>query len=134
MRALAILADGLHVLAASSWLGTLAIVLFAGLTATAASPAVGRGAIVKDLIGAFSPVALASSAVAASTGVFAAWLHVGTIPNLWTTRYGLTLLVKLSILGVVAGTGFYNWRFVKPRLGTEDATVHLRRSARVDEI
>ena len=40
--------------------------------------------------------------------------------------------MKLAILGVVALTGFYNWRFVKPRLGTDDATGHLRRSARVE--
>lgn len=134
LRALAIAADGIHILGASSWLGTLAIVLFAGLTATAQSPAAGRGAIVRDLIGAFSPVALASAAVAATTGVFAAWLHVAAIPNLWSTRYGVTLLVKLAVLGVVAGTGFYNWRYVKPRLGTDDATGHIRRSANVEVV
>ena len=88
--------------------------------------------MVSHLINAFSPVALTSAALAASSGVFAAWLHVGRIPNLWGTQYGLTLLVKLAILSVVTLTGFYNWRFVKPRLGTEDATVHLRRSVRVE--
>ena len=54
------------------------------------------------------------------------------MPNLWGTRYGITLLVKLGILGVVALTGFYNWWFVQPSLGTDAATVHLRRSARVE--
>ena len=88
--------------------------------------------MVAELINAFSPVALASAALAVGTGVFAAWLHVGRIPNLWGTRYGVTLLVKLTILGVVGLTGFYNWRFVKPRLGTAEATVHLQRSARVE--
>lgn len=131
-RALAMLADGVHVFAASSWLGTLSIVLFAGVyVATCRQPDAGP-LFVRDLINAFSPVALVSAGVAASTGVFAAWLHVGIVPNLWGTRYGLILMTKLGVLGVVSVTGFYNWRFVKPRLGTPDATTHLRRSARVE--
>ncbi len=132
LRALAVVADGLHVMSASSWLGSLALVLIAGLPAAMRLAESDRGPMVSELINAFSPVALASAALAASSGVFAAWLHVGLIPNLWGTRYGITLLVKLTILGAVALTGFYNWRFVKPRLGTEDATMHLRRSARVE--
>ncbi len=132
LRALAMVADGMHVLGASSWLGTLALVLFAGVSAAATGGTDVAGAFVRDLVNAFSPVALVSAGVAASTGVFAAWLHVGTVPNLWGTRYGLILLTKLGILGVVALTGFYNWRVVKPRLGTSDATMHLRRSAVVE--
>lgn len=132
LRSLAMLADGLHVLGASSWLGTLAIVLFAGLSVVVTRPAVQGGAFVRDLINAFSRVALVSAGVAMITGVFSAWLHVGTVPNLWGTRYGITLLVKLGVLGIVALTGFYNWRFVQPRLGTPEATVQLRRSATVE--
>ncbi|MBA3672051.1 MAG: CopD family protein [Gemmatimonadaceae bacterium] len=132
LRTLAMLADGLHVLGASSWLGTLSVVLLAGLSVTVVDRVAGGGAFVRDLITAFSPVALVSAGIAATTGVFAAWLHVGTVPNLWGTRYGVTLLVKLGVLGVVALTGFYNWRFVQPRLGTAEATTQLRRSARVE--
>ena len=130
-RLLAMLADGLHVLGASSWLGTLSVVLFAGLSVARDRREQGD-AFVRDLINAFSPVALVSAGVATTTGVFAAWLHVGTIPNLWGTRYGITLLVKLGVLGVVTLTGFYNWRFVQPRLGTPEATAHLRKSAMVE--
>ena len=64
-------------------------------------------------------------------GTLAVLLLVGQLPSLWGTRYGITLLVKLAVLGVLLVTAFYNWRFVKPRLGSADATVHLRRSARV---
>ena len=131
-RALAIAADGLHVLGASSWLGTLTIVLVAGLTAAMRQAPEARGSHVRSLINAFSPVALASAGLAAATGVFAAWLHVGTIPNLWGTQYGITLLIKLAVLGIVALTGFYNWRFVQPALGTDAATTRLNRSARVE--
>jgi copper transport protein len=132
LRALAIVTDGLHVLSASSWLGALTVVLIAGLTAAMRQAPSTRGPLVRSLINAFSPVALASAGLAAATGVFAAWLHVGTIPNIWGTRYGIILLIKLAILGIVALTGFYNWRFVQPRLGTDEATTRLRRSARVE--
>jgi copper transport protein len=131
-RALAILADALHVLGASSWLGTLAVLLMAGLTAARHEAPLARGQFVRSLVNAYSPVALTSAGVALVTGAFAAWLHVGTIPNLWGTRYGITLLVKLVVLSVVALTGFYNWRFVRRRLGTDAAMTTLRRSASVE--
>ena len=131
-RALAVMADGLHVLAASSWLGTLAVLLAAGFAAARLQSAEQRGSLVRSLITTFSPVALVAAGVATVTGVFAAWLHVGTIPNLWGTRYGITLLIKLGVLGVVTLTGFYNWKFVQPRLGTDEATMKLQRSARVE--
>jgi copper transport protein len=132
LRTLAIATDGLHVLAASSWLGTLSIVLIAGLGAATRQAPGTRGPLVRSLINAYSPLALASAGVAAATGVFAAWLHVGAVPNLWSTRYGIILLGKLAILGIVALTGFYNWRVVRPRLGADEATTRLQRSARVE--
>jgi putative copper export protein len=132
LRALAVVTDGVHVLSASSWLGALTVVLITGLTAVMRQPPIMRSPLVRSLINAFSPVALASAGLAAATGVFAAWLHVGTIPKLWGTRYGIILLIKLAILGVVALAGFYNWRFVRPRLGTDEATTRLQRSARVE--
>ena len=36
------------------------------------------------------------------------------------------------MLGIVALTGFHNWRFVRPQLGTEEGTAKLHRSARVE--
>jgi putative copper export protein len=132
LRALAVLADGIHVLGASSWLGSLALLLLAGLPAIKHQAASVQGPLTRSLVNAFSPVALASAGVAMTTGVFAAWLHVGTIPNLWGTHYGVTLLIKLTVLGLVALTGFYNWRFVKPRLGTSEASARLQHSARIE--
>ena len=132
LRALVTAADWLHVLSASSWLGTLAVLLAAGLTTARRQAENVRGTFIRSLVNAFSPVALVSAGLASVTGVFAAWIHVGTIPNLWGTRYGITLLVKLGVLAVVAITGFYNWRYVQPQLGTDAATARLKRSATVE--
>ena len=131
---LAILSDAVHVVGAGGWLGSLVIVIAAGIPAALRLSEGERGPAVADLFNAFSPTALVFAGTAAATGVFAAWLHLGAVPALWTTDYGRTLLWKLAILSVVAGTGAYNWLRVKPSLGNEVATKRVRRSASVELI
>lgn len=128
---LAILADGLHVLGAGGWMGGLMVVTAAGLPVALRQPT-GRAAAVAALIHAFSPTALFFAGVVVATGVFSAWLHLGTVPALWTTAYGRTLLLKLGVAALVFGTGAYNWLKVKPALGREPTAGRLRRSATIE--
>lgn len=129
---LAILADGLHVIGAGGWLGSLLVVLVVGIPTAMRLRDGARGPAVADLINAFSPTALVFAGITAATGVFAAWLHLGAVSALWQTPYGKTLLVKLAVLSVVAGTGAYNWLRVKPALGDETGAARMRRSATVE--
>ena len=132
---LAVVADSLHVAAAGAWLGSLVLVLAAGLPAALALHADRRGPAVAVLVDSFSPTALLCAAAALMTGVFATWLHVGTVPALWGTAYGRTLLLKLGALTGVAATGLYNWRRVKPTLTgapAAEGAARLRRSAIVE--
>ena len=122
-------ADGLHVLGAGGWLGSLSVVVLAGIPAAWALPEDARGPAVADLINAFSPTALVFAGIVATTGVFAAWLHVGSVDALWMTTYGRVLLVKLAVLSLVAGNGAYNWLRVKPQLGFDGAEQRIRRVA-----
>lgn len=126
---LAILADGLHVMGAGGWLGSLLLVMVAGVPAAMRLEPAVRGKAVADLVNAFSPTALLFAAIVVSTGVFATWLHLGSVSALWESGYGQTLLLKLGVLSVVFGTGAYNWLRVKPALGSEEAAGRLRRSA-----
>lgn len=126
---LAPLADGLHVLGAGGWLGTLLILLAVGVPAALAGGSAQRGSAIATLVNAFSPAALAFAALVVATGAFGAWLHVGSLPALWGTAYGRTLLGKLALFALVLGLGAYNWRRVRPSLGREEAAGHLRRSA-----
>ena len=128
----AVLADWLHVIGAGGWLGSLLMLLVVGIPAALRLEEAARGRAVADFVNAFSPTALVFAGLAASTGVFAAWLHLGTIPALWQTAYGRTLLVKLGVLSLVAGTGAYNWLRVKPSLGDIEGAVRIRRSATVE--
>lgn len=134
LETLTLLADGFHVMGAGGWLGSLAIVLVAGIPAALALPEAERGAMVAELVNAFSPTALMFAGLVAATGVFAAWIHVGSVPGLWQTPYGRTLLIKLSVLSIVALTGAYNWLRVKPTLGQAEGAVRIRRSAMVEVI
>ena len=129
---LPVLADSLHVLGAGGWLGTLLALVVAGLPAAATLDMRERGPMVAELVNAFSPAALFFAGLAAATGIFAAWLHLETVPGLWESRYGRTLLLKLAVLAGVAATGLYNWRRVRPALGDELGTARLSRSSRVE--
>jgi putative copper export protein/methionine-rich copper-binding protein CopC len=127
---LMVIVAGAHLLGAAGWLGVLSLVLIVGIPSAAfAGGQGGRETAVVALIAAFSPVALWCASLAALTGVIMAWVHLGSLGALWATPYGWTLLVKLALLGVVATVGAYNWRRLRPTLGTAPATARLRRSA-----
>jgi putative copper export protein/methionine-rich copper-binding protein CopC len=132
LRTLAIISDGLHVLGASGWLGSLLVLLVAGIPAALSLAADRRGAAVADLVNAFSPTALVFAGLVGATGVFAAWLHIGSIQGLWQSAYGELVLIKLGVLSLVALTGAYNWLRVRPALGGIDGADRIRRSATVE--
>lgn len=125
------LVNPMHQLAGGLWLGTLFVLVAAGL------PAVWRDAgargrrdqVVGEMVRAFSPVALAGGGVLVLFGVITAWRHLPTVSALWTTPYGGALVVKLAVVAVVFALGARNWRHVGPTLGTEQATGMLRRTA-----
>lgn len=121
----------LHVFAASMWIGTLFVMVVAGIT-TALSGAFAtsdRGAAVAGLVNRFTTLALLSAGVLVLSGATTAWIHLGTLEALWTSDYGKTLIVKLTLVAVVFLLGGYNnWR-VKPSLGTQDAGRRMKRSA-----
>jgi putative copper export protein len=128
----AIVADVLHVLGAGLWLGTLGVLLAVGLPATADAVPAPRGPTVAALLRAFSPLALVSAAVVALSGVVAAAFHLTAVPDLWTTPYGRTLLIKLALVGIVGLLGLYNWRRVLPGLGGEGSGRAIHETARVE--
>ena len=128
MAAVPIVNDAVHLIAAAAWLGTLAVLLFAGV------PAIVRAshqpfADAATMVRTFSPLALFAAAVAVATGAMSAFVHIKAISELWTTPYGRTLSIKLVVVLLTATTGAYNWKVVSPRLGSEAATLHIKRSA-----
>ena len=126
---LAVANDAVHVLAAGGWLGTLLALVAVGLPSVLRAAPGERGTAASALVEAFSPIALACAAVVALTGAVSAWLHLGTVDALLTSTYGRTLLVKLAVVSLVAVTGAYNWRRVRPSIAAEGGARRLRRSS-----
>ncbi len=125
------LVNPIHRLAAGFWIGTLFVVVAAGLSTVSRSRLSGeqRGRTAADMINAFSPLALTSFAVLVIFGLITAWRHLKTLAALWTTPYGYALIAKLIVVLIVVALGAFNWRRQKPLLGTEKATGVLRSSA-----
>lgn len=119
--------DALHVIAASAWLGTLVILLFAALPRAVRSE--NGFAKAATLVHTFSPVALTMAGITVFTGGLNAFVQLGAVAELWTTPYGRVLAIKIVLVLITATMGAYNWRVVKPRLGTEAATAHIKKTA-----
>ncbi len=131
LTAAAIGADALHVAGAGGWLGTLLVLVAAGLPAAH----LGRGGDslrALAMVRAFSPLALLSASVVVASGVFASWLHLDRPSSLWLTTYGRLLLLKVVLVALAAAVGAYNWRRVTPRLDSPGGVGALRRSATVE--
>lgn len=116
---LAVSADAAHLCAMAGWLGGLAAVAVTVRTQHASPDAV--AGVVR-----FSTVAASCVTVLALSGLYQAWLRVQTLPALPATTYGVTLIVKVSLVAAVLSVAFFSRRLlhrrptagaVPPRLG-----------------
>jgi putative copper export protein len=126
--------NAVHILAASTWLGTLLVLTLIGIRGVIRSTTAGtqRAQLIADLVNSFSPLALIAASIVAITGATTAWLHLKRISSLWTTSYGLALDIKLVFVLIVLVLGAWNWRRVRPSLGGEGSELTIRRSARME--
>lgn len=129
--ALNVLADAVHVMAAGGWLGTLLLVLFAGIPA-AYRAGEDRDRIIAVMVRAFSPLALVFAGIVAASGVFRAWQQLGGVAPLFSSDYGQALLLKLGALTLVVVLGAYNFLRIKPSLPGKAASQRLRKSAALE--
>jgi copper transport protein len=112
---LPVLADWLHLAASSVWVGGL-VVLAASLPATlGVLQTTERARALAALIVRFSTLALGSVVALTVSGVYAAWLHIAALSDLWGSDYGRALLVKLVLFGLMIALGAYNTWVVRPR-------------------
>ncbi len=133
--ALAIGTQTLHIVGAGGWVGSLAVLTLLAIPVARRLEGDATGdadARVAALVRSFSPTALAYSALLGATGILTAWNNLGGVAPLWESGYGRTLLLKLALLSVAAGTGAYNWRRVLPALGEPVASGRLRRSSLIE--
>jgi len=114
-RATAIAVELTHIIAASIWLGGLIHLLFARRAIESASSAAEVN-LVAEIVKRFSPVALAAVILIAISGIVAAVRYLVTPSAVPTSAYGLTLMVKLTLLIPLLYAGHVNYKIVRPAL------------------
>ena len=133
LRPLAVVADTLHASAAGTWVGGIAVLVLVVLPSSRRTAEPMRGEMLATAIIRFSNVALIAVSLIVVTGAFAAWLHVGSVSALFDSTYGRTLGVKLLVLTPMLLAGLANWRWITPRLRSEErAAGNLVRAVRVE--
>jgi putative copper export protein len=118
-----------HQLLAGLWLGTLAVLVLAGITTALRGERRGRGAAVAEMVNGFSPLALTCGPLLIATGVITALRHLTPFSSLWSTPYGYALLLKLCLVAATFALGAWNWRRQRPQLGSDAAAGSLLRSS-----
>ncbi|MFF4182734.1 copper resistance D family protein [Streptomyces sp. NPDC001691] len=118
--------DQVHIVSGTVWIGGLAVL--AALATSRGRLSENAGALWADLWRRFSLVALACVGAVLTSGLWMTWKHVGAIGQLWSTSYGLFLLIKVAlVLGMVTAGGV-NQFWLMPRIARArraDATSSL---------
>jgi copper resistance protein D len=99
--------DWLHLLAASLWAGGLPGLSLVVLPRAIKLPEP-RWPLIAAIARRFSALAGAALAGVLVTGIYNAWLQMGSIGALWETPYGRTLLVKLLFVCLLLALGASN--------------------------
>jgi copper transport protein len=114
---LAMTADVLHLLAMGCWLGGLAVMLI--LLSGPDRDDEGEelpGALDVPAVGTFSKAAMASVSVLAATGIYAAWRQIGSFDALFSTTFGLLLILKVNFVLLMIAAAWTARRWLQARL------------------
>jgi len=131
--ALAIVADWLHLLAASLWVGGLWALNVGFLPLVRRHAAVAQhksdlAALVRAGWAPFSRMAALSVGLIIATGLYSMGRQVTSVDALLTSLYGQALLVKIGLVLAVGGLGLLNSILLHPRLAKPIARL-LRKPA-----
>lgn len=112
--------DWLHLMATAVWVGGL-VGLAASVPLIAHRTAAGR-LLLRDVVARFSTLALSCVALLVLTGLYSAWMHVGSPAALTSTTYGSALVIKLLLVVGLVALGAFNLLWVRPRLALGTTT------------
>ena len=116
LSGVAFTADLVHLVAASVWLGGIAVIALAWVPRLGQLGAAGRRRIVEVVLPRFGAVALPAFFTLVVAGGLNAVTELGSPRALWSTAYGRLLLVKTSLVGVVALLSYRHALRLRPRL------------------
>lgn len=113
VRPFGALGDILHLCAAGLWMGGLVPL---GILLVRARASLWLDRTVACVVRRFSTLSLCCVSVLIVSGISNAWLLVGSIHALFTTRYGRLLVFKLALFSVLIGFGARNRFLIKEKL------------------
>ena len=128
---LPVLDDWIHLVGMAFWFGGLAYLL-TGLHELKRLDANVRTGLTATVVSRFSNLALVSVVAIGVTGLYSAFLRVGSISALLSSIYGHVMLLKQGLVGIILGIAAVNLLFFTPRLkrarrtGQEDLTLVTR--------
>ena len=103
--------DTVHVLAAGTWVGGLVLLALTLTAPRPSEPPAGHGPL-GEAVARFSRLALGAVLVLVVTGTVNAVIHLESVADLWRTRYGVVLLVKLVVVAAAVAAAVVSRRFV----------------------
>ena len=110
-----LIADALHVVAASAWIGGL-VSLVLLLWDIQHSPTVNWARCAETTVRRFSTLGMISVSTLLVTGTVNAWILVGSFEALLVTEYGRILTLKLIAFAVMLAFASFNRLWLMPRL------------------
>ena len=119
----ALVVDTLLILAVGVWVGGFPVLLLALLHAIQRSNSGIGWADVFEVVARFSALATVAVGLIVVTGAYSAWLQVLELSRLWTTEYGILLLIKLTLVGPLLALGALNRFWAAPRLRIRGSTI-----------
>ena len=129
---LAVGLDAVHTLAAGGWAGAILVMSIVAVPQVVRGSADQRLPLARNMLRAFSPLALTCAAVLVLTGAASAWLQLRDPGLVLGSAYGLVLLRKVVIVLLIAALGAYHWRVAQPALDTDRSVARLRTSLAFD--
>jgi copper transport protein len=112
---LAIGVDWLHFLGVAAWLGGLMSLAYVLPTAVHGSQSTGDRVLARA-VARFSNLALIAVVVIIATGIFQAWLEVGSWEGFVQSAYGLSVTAKVGLLLLMLLLAGFNLLIVRPGL------------------
>jgi copper transport protein len=135
--------DVVHGWATALWLGGLVMLAVLALPLLARMDPIPRVRLGAGVVVRFSALAVVAVVVLVITGIYRALAELPSLASLWTTDYGVVLLVKIGVFIIMLGVAGGNRFILHPRLervalGLEgggsqrDAIAALRTSVRAE--
>lgn len=123
-----------HLGAMDLWLGGLVVLVVVLVPRLRASPLARRAAPTARILGSWSRVAFAAVAALILTGELQALSSVSPLRSLWTTDYGVLLLVKLLLLGAALAAAIGSHRIAGIAAGRRSGVGVLGRVVAIETV